>query len=557
MRIEKTKFKPAESCTTNGAGQNVVSGSKSLEARKLFRYAFRNHFKVSSVALAAMFAANLVTPVSAEQYVGDFGPDNARRMVVHSKKLAAAPETLASPEAWRANKPNLPPPKAFSLPAVKTYKLDNGLKVQFVEDHRYPYVTVFFGMKTGTVNNDKPGLAELTAGMLEEGTNNKSSKEIAEEIDFIGGSLSATADYDFTIMSGSCLSNYTDRLFSLMTDVFLHPSFPEDELKLAKTNWIQALTIKRSNSDFLLDERFRKVVFGEHPYGALSPKPEMINSITQSDLKKFHAGNYLPDDCLMIVLGDFDDKKMEDLIKTSFGQWARGERKNKELAAVAQQKDRRVYLVDRPDSAQSSIAIGNIGIKKKDPDYFATKVMNQILGGSAHSRLFLNIREQKGYTYGAYSSLAARIYPDVFSAGASVRTEVTEPAIKEFLLELDRIRDTSVTKEELDDAKKYLVGQFQLGLETQSGLAQRLLEVGLFDMDKDYLETYAEKYMAVTADDVQRVAKKVIQSKDLVITVVGDAKKVKPGLETFGKVEMYDLNGDLTTVANPKKEPES
>jgi zinc protease len=464
----------------------------------------------------------------------------------------------AEDETWRASRPKLPPPKSFKLAAVKTYKLDNGLKVQFVEDHRYPYVTVFLGMKTGTTENstEKP-VAELAASMLEEGTKSKKSKEIAEEIDFIGGSLSATADYDFTIMNGSSLSNYTDKLFSLMADVFLHPSFPEDELKVAKSNWIQSLTIRRSDSNYLLDERFRKVVFGNHPYGALAPKPDVINSITQTDLKKFHEANYLPNDSLLIVLGDFDDKKMEELVKSSFGSWSQGERKTKELPVMPQQKDRRVYLVDRPDSTQSAVVLGNLGIKKKDPDYFAVKVMNQILGGSANSRLFLNIREQKGYTYGAYSSISARVYPDAFTAGASVRTEVTEPAIKEFLFELERIANSSVTKEELDDAKKYLTGQFQLGLETQSGLAQRLLEVGLYGMDDKYLESYTDKYMAVSVEDVQRVAKKVIQSKDLVIAVVGDAKKIKSGLEHFGKVEIYDLNGDLTTLSTPSKEPES
>lgn len=475
-----------------------------------------------------------------------------------SAAASPAQSIAADDESWRATRPQLPPPKSFKLPAVKTYKLDNGLKVQFVEDHRYPYVTVYLGMKTGAVDNnaEKP-VAELAASMLDEGTNTKKSKEIAEEIDFIGGSLGASADYDFTIMNGSSLSNYTDSLFSLMSDVFLHPSFPEDELKVAKSNWIQSLTIRRSDSNYLLDERFRKVIFGEHPYGALAPKPDVINSISQSDLKKFHEANYLPNDSLLIVLGDFDDKKMEELVKSSFGSWAKGERKNKALPAMPQQNERRVYLVDRPDSAQTAVVIGNLGIKKKDPDYFAVKVMNQILGGSANSRLFLNIREKKGFTYGAYSSINARIYPDAFSAGASVRTEVTEPAIKEFLLELERIGNSSVTNVELDDAKKYLTGQFQLGLETQSGLAQRLLEVGLYDMDDKYLESYTDKYMAVTADDVQRVAKRVIQTKDLVIAVVGDAKKIKPGLEQFGKVEIYDLNGDLTTVSTPKKEPES
>lgn len=462
-------------------------------------------------------------------------------------------------EAWRSKPPALPPPKPFKMPPITTYRLDNGLKLQLAEDHRVPYVTAYLGMKSGTISDapDKQGVAQLTATMLTEGTRTRKSKEIAEEIDFIGGSLHAIADYDFTILNGSCLSNYTDKLFELLSDVLLNPKFPENELKLKKTNWLQELTMKRSNPDFLREERFRKVVFGPHPYGVVSPKPEMIAAVSQDDLRKFHESNYFPNDSVLLVIGDFDSEKVLALAKDALGSWAKGERKDKEIPQVALHKNRRVYLVDRPESVQSALVLGNLGIKKKDPDYFATRVMNQILGGSAHSRLFLNIREQKGYTYGAYSNLAARIHPDVFSARASVRTEVTGPAIKEFIFEMERMRDARVTKEELDDAKNYIVGQYQLGLETQSGLAQRLLEVSLFDMPEDYLETFSDKIMAVSETDVQKAAQKVIKAPDLVITVVGDAKKIKPELEPFGQIEQYDLSGELSTLSNPTKGPDS
>jgi predicted Zn-dependent peptidase len=205
---------------------------------------------------------------------------------------------------------------------------------------------------------------------------------------------------------------------------------------------------------------------------------------------------------------------------------------------------------------QSSIKIGNIGIKKTDPDFFAIRVMNQILGGGANSRLFMNIREEKGYTYGAYSHVTSRVHPGSFSASADVRTEVTGPSVKEFLFELQRIRDKSVTKEELQAAKNYLAGQYQLELETQSGLAQRLLEVELFDLPEDYLETYAQKIVDVTVEDVQRVANRIIQSNDLVIAVVGDAKKIKQELESFGPVDVFNMSGEIHTEKNTTKTPE-
>jgi zinc protease len=191
--------------------------------------------------------------------------------------------------------------------------------------------------------------------------------------------------------------------------------------------------------------------------------------------------------------------------------------------------------------------IGNVAIKKTDPDYFPMVVANHILGGAAHSRLFLNIREQKGFTYGAYSSLSASKQPGTFTAEAEVRTDVTAPSLEEFLYELDKIRNVKVTDKELKDSKAYIVGSFQLGLEVQSGLAQRLLELKLYDLPDNYLETYTNKVMAVTPDDVRRVARRLIDEDNLVIAVVGDAKKIKPELQYFAPVIVYDTDGKLSS----------
>jgi len=444
--------------------------------------------------------------------------------------------------------PQLPAPKPFKMPAVQKFKLSNGLKVELVEDHRVPYVTAFVGIKAGSVLDDpnKLGVAELTADLITEGTEARKSKQIADQIDFIGGSLDAFSDYDFTVLNASSLSDYSDRLFSLMSDVLINPSFPEDELKLKKTNLIQELTMQRSQPSYLLKERFRRVVFGNHPYGIVSPKPEMIANISRDDLRKFHEHCYVPNESVLLVVGDIEAPRAKHLIEASFGSWRAGEHRDLTLPAVAGQKGRRIYLVDRPGSVQSSLMIGNIGIKKKDPDYFAAKVMNQILGGGAHARLFLNIREQKGYTYGAYSNLSARVFPDTFTSSADVRTEVTAASLKEFFFELERMRNSAVSQKELDDAKNYIAGQFQLSLETQNGLAQHLLEVNMHDLPDDYLETFANKIMAVSADDVQKVAQRLVQDKDLVIAVVGDAKKIKAELEPFAPIEVYDIDGQLT-----------
>ena len=459
--------------------------------------------------------------------------------------------TAPRPEPWRKTAPEATEPRPFKLPTVETYKLENGLKVQLVEDHRVPYVTVFLGFKAGKLLDDNQtlGVAQLTAEMLTEGTGSRSSKEIADQIDYIGGSLGAHTGYDFTLLNGSALSNSTPKLFELFSDVLLNPSFPEDEIKLKKANWLQALVMKRSQPSFLLEERFRKVIFGGHPYGIVAPHPDMVSAITQKDLLEFHKQHYIPNDAILLVLGDFDKSKMKELVSSSLGEWKAGERKEAALPNVPSHKGRKIYLVNRPGSVQSSLKLGNLGIKKTDPDYFKILVMNEVLGGAAHSRLFANIRENKGYTYGAYSSSATRVHPDVFYASADVRTDVTAASLQEFLYELEKIRNLKPKADELTTAKNYLTGTFQLGIETQAGLAQRLLEVSLYELPEDYLETYTKKVMAVTPEDVRVAARRIIQAKDLVITVVGDAEKIRPDLEMFAPVEVYSTEGEVVTRA--------
>lgn len=485
---------------------------------------------------------------------------NAQAKNSENEKPANANQISAKDkESWRAKPPTLTQPRPFKLPEIETYSLKNGLKVQLVEDHRVPYVTTFLGFKAGKLLDDNKalGVAQLTAEMLTEGTTSRNSKEIATQIDFIGGQLDANTGYDFTLLSASSLSNSTDKLFGLFSDVLINPSFPEDELLLKKKNWLQALQIKRSQPSFLLEERFRRIVFGGHPYGIVSPHPDMVSSITQKELVDFHKEHYIPNDAILLVLGDFDSAQMKVKVEKYLSAWKPGNRKQIALPKVPDHKGRRIYLVNRPGSVQSSLKLGNLGIKKTDPDYFKILVMNEVLGGAAHSRLFVNIREDKGYTYGAYSNSATRVHPDVFYAGADVRTDVTADSLQEFLYEMEKIRNLKPKEEEMNTAKKYLTGTFQLGIETQAGLARRLLEVALYDLPDSYLETYTKNIMAVNPEEVRNAARRIIHSRDLVIAVVGDAKKIKPDLEMFAPVEVYSVDGQLSTDQNESEESEA
>ncbi|MCC7531206.1 MAG: insulinase family protein [Candidatus Melainabacteria bacterium] len=468
--------------------------------------------------------------------------------------------TAAQSESWRKKPPEAPDPRPFKLPKIESFKLTNGLSVQLVEDHRYPLVTMALGLKVGSANDPakKKGVAAMTADMLTQGTKKKTSKQIADEVDFIGGALRAGADNDFTILSSSVLSRYTDRLIASFEDVLFNPTFPQAEFDLKKTNLIQELAMKRSNPDFLLEERFAKVIFGDHPYSHIAPTPESVKSITRQDLEAFHKANYLPNESALVIIGDFDSAKVRPLISKDFSeQWKPGRIAHIDASGMPTRSEQRIYLVDRPGSVQSNIKIGNIAIKRTDPDYYALTLANQILGGAANSRLFLNLREAKSYTYGAYSGVSAQREPGAFGAEASVRTEVTAPSLQEFFYELSRIRNLKVSDKELNESKKYLTGSFQLGLETQGGLAQRLLEGQLYDLPRDYLETYTDKIMAVTRDDVRNAARKHIDLGHIAIAVVGDAKTIKPELQIFGPVDVYDVSGKVSSESKTDPNPGS
>jgi zinc protease len=459
-----------------------------------------------------------------------------------------AAEAVAPASSQAKQAPPAPlPPRPLQLPKPTSYKLSNGLTVILLEDHRVPFVTFQLGIKAGNSADPKdlPGVASITADMLTEGTTTRSAKQIANDTDRIGAAMKASTDADFTVLTGSSLSKSTANLFDLAADVTQHPSFPEEEFRLEKTNLLQELTMKRSNPGFLANERFSKVLFGDHPYAAVSPTPESVEKLSRTDLINFHKQHYSPSVASLVVVGDFTTDGLKPLIQKNFGGWTSGTAPAATTSSTPTRSGRMIYLVDRPGSVQSTVKIGNVAIKKNDPDYFSAMVANQVLGGSATSRLFLNIREQKGYTYGAYSGFTPRVEPGFFAAGADVRTPVTGPSLKEFLYELDRIRNTPVSDSELSSAKNYLVGAFQSSFETQANLAQRLLEQQLYNLPPNFLETYTSKVMAVSPEDVKRVAAKYIDYPNLAITVVGDAGKIENDLRDFGPVEVYDQSGKL------------
>ena len=446
-----------------------------------------------------------------------------------------------------------PPPgpaRPLNLPKITEKKLANGLTVVLAPLPNVPKVTAVLTFRAATTASDRvshPGIAQIAAAVANEGTDTRTSKQIKEELRSIGGTLVLGSDADSTTLSSSALSEFSARMFDLISDVAQHPSFPENELKLAQENTIQQIRAGRADPNFLANERFQKAVFGNHPYSFVVPDEKSINALTRADLRAFVSKFYIPNASHLIVVGDIDPEKTFAEIEKAFGSWKSGTLPAEDNPAVPKRDKRQIFFVNRPGSVQSAIYVGNASIPRKDKDYFAIRTADTIYGGSFYSRLTRNIRESKGYTYSPFSSSNTRAKTGSFLAGAFVRNEVTGPTLLEILYELDRMRVAAVTDEELNAAKEYSTGNFSVELASQNGLAGRINTIYTYELDKSFINDFRPKIEALTTADIQRAAAKYFDTYRAAIVIVGDWEKVKDQVTPFGDVTMYDSEGNIVT----------
>ena len=440
--------------------------------------------------------------------------------------------------------------RPLNLPKITEKKLANGLTVVLAPLPNVPKVSAILTFRSATTATDReahPGIAQIAAGVANEGTDTRTSIQIKEELRSIGGTLGMGSDADSTTMSAASLSEFSARLFDLMSDVAQHPSFPEAEVKLAQGNTIQQIRAGRADAGFLVNERFQKAVFGSHPYSFLVADEKSISALTRNDLRAFVTKYYIPNAAHLIVVGDIDVDKTFAEIEKAFGGWKSGTVPPEENPAVPARDKRQIYFVNRPGSIQSAIYIGNVSIPRKDKDYFAIRTANAIYGGSFYSRLTINIRETKGYTYSPFSSSNTLAKSGSFLAGAFVRNEVTGPTLLEMFYELDRMRVLPVTDEELKSAKEFSTGNFSVELASQFGLAGRINTIYTYDLDKNFINDFRPKIEELTTADIQRVAAKYFDTYRAAIVIVGDWEKVKDQVTPFGDVTIYDTEGNVIT----------
>jgi zinc protease len=490
--------------------------------------------------------------------------ESRKHISIFALTLAALPTALAqsqAPPAQAAGGKSVPLSKVerkrkapvsseilrVKLPKATEVRLSDGLRVLLLTDHRFPIVSMRLEIEgAGSLWDppNLPGLAHLTATMLREGTATRNSKQVAEDIERLGASLNASAPVGGTamVLTASGLRDNLPQWLALVADVLLNPTFPKEELAKLEQRQKGQLAQMRAQPNFLLNERFNRVVYGEHPAAVTSATLASLDAITPEMVTKWHAERYVPQNAILGIAGDVSPEDLMGLFN-GLPAWNATEAKAPATPATKPAVGKKIVLVDRPGSVQTDVAMGNIAVDRASPDYLPLVVMDRIVGGSASARLFLNLREEKGYTYGVYSQFIARQYAGPWSAGGSMRTDATEGAMTEFMKEIRRIRDEKVPEAELEEAKRAQVAGFALSLEQPEELLEYAMTQRIYRLPADYWETYPAKIMLLTAEDIQRVAKKYLDPDNIQIAAVGDANKIKPVFEKLGPVEVYDIQG--------------
>jgi zinc protease len=434
------------------------------------------------------------------------------------------------------------------LPKPTEGDLPNGIHLIVLEDHRAPQVSFQLVINGAGGYFDAPGsigLASATASMMREGTATRTTTQISEQLETMSSNVSITTgmtSLDATL-NGTALTENLDKLFDISADMLLHPSFPEDELAKYKTRTKTGLNQNRANPGFLAAELNAKVMYGDDPAGRLLMTADQLDNVTRAGMVAFHDAKYVPDHAVIAFAGDISYERAKQLVESRLGEWKKGG------TAIVAAKDpppigpAKVWLVDRPNSVQTTLIVGTQAIERTNPDYDVLDVMNQVVGGGPTGRLFVHLREEKGYTYGAYSGLSAGRYRGTWSAQTDVRSDVTEPALRDLLAELVAIRDTTVPAKELADRKRSLVASFALSLESPQQVLSYYVTRWIYKLPADYWDKYPQRVMSVTAAQVQTAAKKYLDPARVQIVAVGDGKKVEEILRKFGKLEVYDTEG--------------
>jgi predicted Zn-dependent peptidase len=459
--------------------------------------------------------------------------------LIAASALAVLPLAGQQPAFDRSTPPSLTAAPALVVPAVRSARLDNGAALKVVEHRELPLVHVTLQFAGGArLDNETAGLASFVATMVREGAGTRDANALQSELAYLGATLSANADWDNTTLTLRVARRNLEPALDLLADVVLRPRFAAADVRRQRDLRLASILQQKDQPRALATMAFNQALFPTgHPYRrALGGDSASTTRLDSATVRAFHEGAYRPMRATFTVVGDITEAEARTLLTRRFGNWrvnGAERRPAPVLAAPTRATARRVILVDKPGAAQSVIMIGGSGVERTTPDYAAIQVMNTILGGSFSSRLNSNLRETKGYTYGAGSGFQWRPLPGAFTASADVRTNVTDSSLVEFLKEINTLRDTPVTTAELDRAKAYLALGVPGDLESTAQIANQVTSLALFNLPLTYLQEYVTAVNSVTAADVQRVARRYVPVDAATIVVVGDLASIRAGIEAL------------------------
>jgi zinc protease len=510
----------------------------------------RRHASVTPWALSVVLSlacASTPPPAATAPTATTTAPPAAA--VAPAAAPSAKPLVRETPDAAFRQQPPAPGPEpTFTPPRWQRFKLKNGLDVFLVEFHDLPLIDFNLMIKTGGAANppDRAGLADLTANMLDEGTKTRTALAIADEVAVLGASLTTGSTWDASNVSMSTLTRNLDPALAVLADVVLNPTFDEKEFARVRDNLLTAIGRRKDSPPTVAGLAFSRLLFGsKHPFGwPMAGAESSIKQLSPADLRAFYDANYRPNNAALLVAGDTTAAALRAKLETAFGKWKPKRVPVRRLPPpAAAAPATRIFLIDKADAPQSSIRVGLIGIERTSPDYFPVTVMNLILGGGFY-RLDLNLREKKGWTYGARSTFDSRKTPGPFSAGGEFVAPHSADSVAEIMKEISGIRDADVSDAELARAKDQIVKSFPARFATRANVAAQLAELAVFGLPDSYVTDYTRKIAAVTKDDVRRVARKYLDPGRLTVVVVGDRKSLAEPLAKLAPVEVRELDGD-------------
>lgn len=468
--------------------------------------------------------------------------------------LIAALFTFALPtlqaQIDRSKMPEPGPAPEIQFKDYDSFTLDNGLKVFVIEDKKIPRVAMSLIVNRDPIlEGDKAGYVGIAGDLLGEGTTNRDKEALYDEIEFIGGRISTSS----TSVYARALSTETEKVMEIMADVIKNPAFKNEAFEKLKKQELSGLKASENDPDAIASRVGNALFYGkDHPYGEVMTR-ETLENITVEDCKNYYNTYFKPNVSYLAIVGDIKSRKAKKMVEKYFADWAKGDVPKHEYEMPAERNEPLIAVVDRETAVQSVIKVGNtIDLKPGTADVIPMSIMNQILGGGSQGRLFQNLREDKAYTYGAYSGYGTDELISSFRAEANVRNDVTDSALVEFLSEFKKMAQNEVSDEELSSAQNFRSGSFARSLESAQTIARFAVNIDRYNMDKDYYKNYLTTIANVTKGDVKRVASKYIDYKNPVILVVGKASEIAPKMEKFGKVKYFDIYGNEVDGTQPE-----